>query len=166
MFQTKRARPRTVLFLCRVNGGRSIMAEALTNARSSGSFLAFSAGVDPVDRIPRPVLEILQQNGVPTDGLRPKLWREFAGIGGRPLDFVITTCDTKASEVCQHWPGQPISAHWHIDDPAEGVSSPEELMDNLQKTFLLIERLVDLFVCLPPPARDRMSLRHPEPGFA
>lgn len=150
---------RNVLFLCRINAGRSIMAEAITNARSGGTIRAFSAGAEPLDRVPPSVLSVLQAHGVPTDGLKTKTWHQFAGFNAPRLDFVISTCDAVADNVCPSWPGQPLSARWSIPEPARAGASPEDIRANLEDSFELICRLVDMFICLPVATRDRMALK-------
>ena len=112
-----------VLFLCTGNSARSIMAEVMLNSMGQGRFKAYSAGSHPKDRVNPFAIELLQKNRLPTEGLRSKGWEEFSRSGAPVMDFVITVCDQAAGEVCPIWPGQPMNAHWGIEDPAaaEGV---------------------------------------------
>lgn len=158
MLDTGGPKPRTILFLCRLNGARSIMAEAITNARSDGLLRAYSAGVEPLKALPPPVLATLRRHDIPTDGLHPKIWNEFTVPNAQPIDFVITTCDVDASEVCPSWPGQPRTAHWRITNPAIGADTQDIFRKNLESSFHLISRLVGMFISLPEDARDRMGL--------
>ena len=152
---------RNVLFLCRINGGRSIMAEALLNHRAGGRYRAYSAGVEPGPAIPQPVLEVLKRHGVPTEGLYPKGWHTFSGPSAPNLDFVITTCDRSAGEACPVWPGQPVRAHWSIDDPGAGPADPRERMARLEACYEHISRSIDLFLTMPETVIDRIALgRH------
>ena len=134
------------------------MAEAITNARSGGTLQAYSAGVEPLDRVPPMVLEVLEKHNISTAGLTPKTWQQFAGFGAPKLNFVITTCDTIASDVCPSWPGQPLSARWTIPDPAGKAASQHDIKENLEAIYHLTTRLVDMFLCLPTEAQDRMTL--------
>ena len=147
---------KTVLFLCRINGARSQIAEAILNRRGNGAFLAVSAGVEPGPAVPKPVLEYLARKGYRTGGLRAKGWREFEGPLGRPLDYVITVCDRTAGEVCPVWPGQPVRAHWDIPDVARGT--PEDLPRRLEATHDLVGRCIDLFLSLPEDMMDRLKV--------
>ena len=149
---------RNVLFLCRINGGRSIMAEALLNHRAGGRYRAYSAGVEPGPAIPQPVLNLLARHGVPTGGLYPKSWKTFSGPKAPKLDFVITTCDRSAGESCPVWPGQPVRAHWSIDDPSTGQADPAERMARLEACYQHISRSIDLFLTMPEIAIDRIAL--------
>ena len=143
--------PFNVLFLCTGNSARSIMAEAAINhlAIGAGKFRGYSAGSHPKGAIHPLTLETLRQNHVPIEGLRSKSWDEFAGAGAPRLDFVFTVCDQAAAEVCPVWPGQPMTAHWGIPDPAAVQGSADEQRRAFRDTFLIIRRRIELFGSLP-----------------
>jgi arsenate reductase len=147
---------KTVLYLCRINSGRSLMAEAITNHFSGGSFRAFSAGIEPVDAIPGVVLDVLRERRVPTAGLRPKRVDSLDRADTPLFDFVITTCDPKVGEPCPVWPGQPIRAHWSIEQPAG--ATPEQLRQSVARMYDQVFRCVNAFVNLPYEAMDRLRL--------
>jgi len=147
-----------VLFLCTGNSARSILAEALTNslAVSKGKFRAYSAGSHPKGA-PHPIaLELLEQNRIPTNGLRSKSWDEFARPDAPVMDFVITVCDQAAGEQCPYWPGQPVTAHWGMPDPAavRGTEARRAFSD----TASMLRRRIELFASLPLDKLDRLSL--------
>jgi arsenate reductase len=138
-----------VLFLCTGNSARSIMAEALLNHRGRGAFTAYSAGSHPTGA-PRPeALRQIESAGISTDGLRSKSWDEFAAPSAPPIDFVFTVCDNAAKETCPYWPGQPMTAHWGIPDPAEVKGSPEEIARAFHDAFVVLDRRIGLFLSLP-----------------
>jgi arsenate reductase len=138
-----------VLFLCTGNSARSIMAEALLNHKSKGSFTAYSAGSHPAGT-PRPeALDQLQSAGISINGLRSKSWDEFAGPDAPHLDFVFTVCDNAAREPCPYWPGQPMTAHWGIPDPAAVKGTPEEIARAFRDAFIILDRRIGLFLSLP-----------------
>ena len=140
-----------VLFLCTGNSARSILAEAAINhpAIGGGKFTGFSAGSHPKD-MPHPLaLEVLRQNRIPTEGLRSKSWSEFSGPGAPRMDFVFTVCDQAAAEVCPVWPGQPMTAHWGLPDPAAVTGTDDERRRAFRDTFLVLRRRIELFACLP-----------------
>lgn len=148
-----------VLFLCTGNSARSIMAEAIMNAEGRGRFRAYSAGSHPTGRVHPFTLSTLQQMRLPVDGLRSKNWDEFAAAGAPPLDFVFTVCDKAAGEVCPFWPGQPMTAHWGVEDPA-AVQGPEhQIREAFRRTALTLRRRIDLFLSLPLASLDAMSLQ-------
>lgn len=148
-----------VLYLCWINGPRSMMAEAITNARSNGSIRAYSAGLVPAPAVSAALLALLQERSVPTGSLRVKDVTEFVGPLAPNLDFVITTCDRSRREACPTWPGQPIHAHWNIPEPPKDAS-PHEIYLHLNAMFEVISRCVDIFLTLPHAAMQRMALSH------
>lgn len=149
-----------VLFLCTGNSARSILAEALLNRHGGGRFRAFSAGSQPVGRVNPYAIELLENAGFPTAGLRSKSWDEFAAAGAPPLDFVFTVCDNAAAEVCPIWPGQPVNAHWGVPDPAAVQGTDEQKHKAFRDTFITLERRINLFVSLPIRSLDRLALTH------
>ena len=148
-----------VLFLCTGNSARSILAEAILNAEGKGKFRAFSAGSHPSGKVNSFSLELLEQRRYPTEGLRSKAWDEFAAPGAPQLDFVFTVCDNAAGEVCPVWPGQPISAHWGVEDPAVVVGSDEDKRKAFLKTFTVLQRRISLLASLQLEQIDRLSLQ-------
>jgi arsenate reductase len=138
-----------VLFLCTGNSARSIMAEAILNHRGKGAFTAYSAGSHPTGS-PRPeALRQIESAGISTDGLRSKSWDEFAAPGAPQMDFVFTVCDSAAKETCPYWPGQPMTAHWGIPDPAMVTGLPEEIARAFNDAFVVLDRRIGLFLALP-----------------
>ena len=154
-------RPTEVLFLCRDNGARSLMAEAILNSFSGGAMRAFSAGIEPGKDIPMPVTQVIESRGVSIKGLRPKRLAEFEGLAGRKLDFVISICDPGAADVCPNWPGQPARAHWHIAEPIE-QSDVNEYYRLLDETFEHILRCVNGFLNLPFEVMQKFALQRGE----
>ena len=150
-------RPFNVLFLCTGNSARSILAEAILNRVGAGKFQAFSAGSHPTGKVNPQALALLARSGFATDGYRSKSWNEF--VEGPALDFVFTVCDNAANEVCPVWPGQPMTAHWGVPDPAAVSGTPEEIARAFRDAFLLLERRIALFANLPVATLDRMSLK-------
>lgn len=150
---------KNVLFLCTGNSARSILAEAYLNAAGAGRFRAFSAGSHPAGQ-PNPfALELLAKNRIDTAGLRSKSWDEFALPGAPALDFVFTVCDNAAGEVCPMWPGQPISAHWGVNDPAAVTGSDEEKRRAFLRAFRELSTRINLFLNLPVDKLDRLVLK-------
>jgi arsenate reductase len=148
-----------VLFLCTGNSARSIMAEAILNHRGGGRFSAFSAGSHPTGG-PRPeALRQLKDAGIPIEGLRSKSWDEFAGPGAPHMDFVFTVCDSAAKEACPYWPGQPMTAHWGIPDPAAVRGTPEEVSRAFRDAFVVLDRRIGLFLSLPLTTLKEIALR-------
>ena len=146
-----------VLFLCTGNSARSILAEAILNKDGAGRFRAFSAGSQPKGQVHPAALRLLDELGFPTEGYRSKNWDEFAAPGAPPLDFVFTVCDNAAGETCPIWPGQPMTAHWGIEDPAaiEGDRQPQAFRD----AYHALQRRIGLFLSLPIESIDELSLQ-------
>jgi arsenate reductase len=148
-----------VLFLCTGNSARSIMAEAILNHLGKGRFHAYSAGSHPAGQVNPFAIEQLQRASLPTDGYRSKNWSEFAAPDAPELDFVFTVCDNAAGEVCPVWPGQPMTAHWGIEDPAAVEGSAEEKRRAFSATFSQLSRRISIFINLPLTKLDAMSLK-------
>jgi protein-tyrosine-phosphatase len=148
-----------VLFLCTGNSARSIMAEALLNFWGRGRFRAFSAGSHPKGEVHPIALEILERTHLPTEGARSKSWNEFSGAGAPTLDFVFTVCGNAAKETCPHWPGQPMTAHWGIDDPAAVQGSHEEKVRAFNRAMRELDARIKLFTSLPLESLDKMGLQ-------
>jgi arsenate reductase (thioredoxin) len=148
-----------VLFLCTGNSARSILAETYLNVAGKGRFTAYSAGSHPAGRVNPLALELLGKNRLPTDGLRSKNWNEFAQPGAPKLDFVFTVCDNAAGEVCPVWPGQPISAHWGVEDPAAVTGSDEVRRRAFMKAFAELSARINLLIALPLDKLDRLTLK-------
>ncbi len=151
-------RPFQVLFLCTGNSARSILAEAILGEKGRGRFVAHSAGSHPTGRVNPYALQLLGRMGWTTDGYRSKSWNEFAAAGAPVLDFVFTVCDSAAGEVCPVWPGQPMTAHWGVDDPAAVQGSDLEKTQAFRDAFRVLERRIDLFTSLPLASLDRLAL--------
>ena len=148
-----------VLFLCTGNSARSIMAEAILNFRGKPAFTAYSAGSHPGGKVRPEALRELEIAHLPTADLRSKSWDEFARPDAPKLDFVFTVCDNAAREVCPVWPGQPISAHWGVNDPAAVHGTREDVERAYREAFLILDRRIDLFLNLPLASLDRLSLK-------
>jgi arsenate reductase len=148
-----------VLFLCTGNSARSIMAEAILNFKGRPTFTAYSAGSHPAGKIRPEALRELENASLPTAGLRSKSWEEFAEPGAPTLDFVFTVCDNAAKEVCPVWPGQPISAHWGVPDPAAVRGTPEEVKRAFREAFLMLDRRIALFLSLPLTSLDSFAVK-------
>jgi arsenate reductase len=151
--------PYNVLFLCTGNSARSIMAEAILNFRGRPQFAGYSAGSHPAGTVRPEAVRQLEAARVPAEGLRSKSWDEFAKPGAPRLDFVFTVCDNAAREVCPVWPGQPMTAHWGVPDPAAVQGSREEVERAFREAFFLLERRIQLFLALPLASLDRLSLQ-------
>jgi len=153
--------PLNVLFLCTGNSARSILAESLLNSISvgRGRFRAFSAGSHPSGTVNPFAIELLSRNHLPTEGLRSKSWEEFAQPGAPDLDFVFTVCDNAAGEDCPVWPGQPMTAHWGVPDPAAVEGTDEEKRKAFFLAFNQLQNRINLFANLPLAKLDRMKLQ-------
>ena len=148
-----------VLFVCTGNSARSIIAEGLMNAAARGRFRAFSAGSHPAGEVHPFALGALAELRIPTDGFRSKSWDEFARPGSPPLDFVLTVCDRAGGESCPFWPGQPITAHWGVPDPAAFAGSDEDKRLRFRDTVVTLKRRVDLMLALPIDAMGSTTLQ-------
>jgi arsenate reductase len=148
-----------VLFLCTGNSARSILAEAILNFKGRPTFTAYSAGSHPAGTVRAEALRQLQQAHIPVQGLRSKSWEEFSRPGAPGLDFVFTVCDNAAKEACPVWPGQPLTAHWGVPDPAAVRGSESEIERAFREAFFLLDRRISLFLSLPFPALDNLALK-------
>jgi|SRR5579864_4090097 len=148
-----------VLFLCTGNSARSIMAEAVLNVKGRPNFTAYSAGSHPTGTVRPEALRQLQAAHIPTEGLRSKAWDEFSLPGAPRLDFVLTVCDNAAQEVCPVWPGQPLTAHWGVPDPAAVRGTQSEIERAFRESFFILERRISLFVCLPLASLDSLAIK-------
>lgn len=148
-----------VLFLCTGNSARSILGESILNRLGRGRFQAFSAGSHPAGAVNPHAIEMLKRLNYPTEALRSKNWDEFAKPGAPELDFVFTVCDNAANEVCPVWPGQPMTAHWGLPDPAAVTGTSAEIAAAFADTYRMLERRIDIFVNLPMKSIDRLSLQ-------
>lgn len=153
------ARPYRTLFLCTGNSARSILAEALLSFHGDGRFHAFSAWSHPTGRLNPLALELLESRGIAAETARSKSWDEFAKPEAPMLDFVFTVCDNAAGEVCPVWPGQPLTAHWGVPDPAAVQGTRIEQKRAFEEAFRILERRISLFVSIPIASLDGMSLR-------
>ena len=151
--------PLNVLFLCTGNSARSIMAEAILNREGQGRFHAYSAGSMPKGEVHPQALNLLQGLHYRTDGFRSKSWQEFSGPDAPKLDFVFTVCDNAAAEVCPIWPGQPMTAHWGVPDPAAAQGTPAEIGAAFADAYRMLNNRISVFVNLPLAAIDRLSLQ-------
>jgi arsenate reductase (thioredoxin) len=148
-----------VLFLCTGNSARSIMAEGIMNFKGRPQFTAYSAGSYPSGKVRPEALHQLEFAHIPTSGFRSKSWDEFSKPDAPKLDFVFTVCDSAAKEVCPVWPGQPMTAHWGVPDPAAVVGTPEEVQKAFRDAFFLLDRRISLFLSLPHTSIDRLALK-------
>jgi arsenate reductase (thioredoxin) len=152
-------RPFNVLILCTGNSARSILGEALVNHWGRGKFVGYSAGSTPKGKVHPIALELLAHMKMPTDGMRSKSWEDFAQPGAPPLDFVFTVCDNAAGEMCPVWPGQPMTAHWGIEDPAAVEGSDTEKWLAFRKTFHELESRIKIFTSLPLRTLEKSKLQ-------
>jgi len=148
-----------VLFLCTGNTARSILAESILRKDGSGRFRAFSAGSQPKGRVNPLTVEVLTDYEYPTDGLRWKNWGEFAAPGAPLMDFVFTVCDSAAGEACPVWPGQPMTAHWGVEDPAAFVGPEDKARRLFRAVYGMLENRIKIFSSLPIRSLDRLSLQ-------
>ena len=156
---TQMSKHYNVLFLCTGNSARSIMAEALLNHKGKGNFTAYSAGSHPSGTPRSEALAQLQSAGIGIEGLRSKSWDEFAAPGAPHLDFVFTVCDNAANEACPFWPGQPMTAHWGIPDPAAVKGTPEEIAHAFRDAFEVLDRRIGLFLSLPLATLQQLAIQ-------
>lgn len=152
--------PKNVLILCTGNSARSIMAEAILRQKGAPEFQAFSAGSKPSGAVRPEALEQIRLAGIDPSGFRSKSWDEFALPTAPKMSFVFTVCDSAANEVCPIWPGQPITAHWGIPDPAAVKGTPDEVRRAFRDAFVTLDRRISLFLALPHAALDRLALEH------
>jgi protein-tyrosine-phosphatase len=148
-----------VLFLCTGNSARSIIAEAILNRLGAGRFRAFSAGSQPKGMVHPYTLQLLRSLNHDTSELRSKSWSEFAKPGAPPLDFVFTVCDNAAGETCPVWPGQPMTVHWGVPDPAEATGSDAEIALAFKDTYRMLNQRIGIFTSLPLKSLDRLTLQ-------
>jgi arsenate reductase (thioredoxin) len=148
-----------LLFLCTGNSARSIMADAIMNFKGRPQFTAYSAGSHSSGAVRPEALRQLEVAHIPTSGLRSKSWEEFSKPDAPKLDFVFTVCDNAAKELCPVWPGQPMTAHWGVPDPAAIVGTPDQVERAFRDAFFLLDRRISLFLCLPLASIDRLALK-------
>jgi len=148
-----------VLFLCTGNSARSILSEAILNKIGKGKFVAYSAGSMPKGEVNPHAIALLQRLGIETADFRSKSWDEFAKPDAPKMDFVFTVCDNAANEVCPVWPGQPMTAHWGVPDPAAAEGSETQIAHAFRDAYTALQRRIELFVNLPVRSLDRMSLK-------
>ena len=149
-----------VLFLCTGNSARSVLAEAILNKIGAGKFRAHSAGSQPKGQVNPNTIHLLQKLGYDTAGFRSKSWSEFAQPGAPALDFVFTVCDDAAGETCPVWPGQPMTAHWGIPDPAAAAGTPAEIAIAFSDAYRMLQRRIEAFAALPLKALDSLTLQN------
>lgn len=152
-------KPYNVLFICTGNSARSILSEGLMNRLGEGRFVAYSAGSHPKGEVNPFALRELARCQLPTEGYRSKSWDEFAAPGAPALDFVFTVCDKATGEVCPIWPGQPITAHWGVPDPADVEGSDEQKQQAMHDAALTLKRRIDLLLSLPLAKLDNVALQ-------
>jgi arsenate reductase len=148
-----------ILFLCTGNSARSIMAEAIMNYKGRPNFTAYSAGSHPSGAVRTEAIQQLANAHLPTGGLRSKSWDEFAKPGAPKLDFVFTVCDNAAQEVCPFWPGQPLTAHWGVPDPAAVSGTDKEIERAYRDAFTTLDRRIGLFLSLPLASIDKLAIK-------
>jgi len=148
-----------VLFLCTGNSARSIMAEAILNGKGKPIFTAYSAGSHPSEVVRPEALKMIEFAHWPTEGLRSKSWEEFAKPAAPEMNFVFTVCDNAAQEMCPVWPGQPMTAHWGVPDPALAKGTAEQIERAFRDAYLLLERRISLFLSLPLASLDKLTIQ-------
>ncbi|MGC2754834.1 MAG: arsenate reductase ArsC [Candidatus Acidiferrum sp.] len=148
-----------VLFLCTGNSARSIMAEAILNTKGRPTFTAYSAGSHATGKVRPEALKQLELARLPTNDLRSKNWDEFAKPDAPKMNFVFTVCDNAAKEACPVWPGQPVTAHWGIADPAEVKGTPEQIGRAFREAYMTLDRRISLFLCLPLASLDKLAIQ-------
>ncbi len=148
-----------VLFLCTGNSARSIMAEAILNRKGRPIFTAYSAGSHPAGAVRPEALQQLALAHLSTEGVRSKRWDEFAKPGAPQMQFVFTVCDNAAKEICPIWPGQPMTAHWGVPDPAAVAGTSEEIEKAFREAFMILDRRINLFLCLPLASLDELAIK-------
>jgi len=148
-----------VLFLCTGNSARSIMAEAILNRKGKPNFTAYSAGSHPTGSVRPEALKQIKTASLPTEGLRSKDWAEFATPGAPRMNFVFTVCDNTAKEVCPVWPGQPMTAHWGVPDPAAVTGEAEQIERAFRDAFVILDRRISLFLALPLASLEALAIQ-------
>ena len=148
-----------VLFLCTGNSARSIIAEAIMNHKGRPNFRAFSAGSHPAGFVNPNAIKMIETARLPTEGLRSKPWDEFAKPGAPELHFVFTVCDAAAQEVCPVWPGQPMTAHWGVPDPAAVTGTPEQIERAFREAFVVLDLRISLLLCLPLGSLEKLAIQ-------
>ncbi|MBN9614028.1 MAG: arsenate reductase ArsC [Acidobacteriales bacterium] len=148
-----------VMFLCTGNSARSIMAEAIMNRKGHGTFTAYSAGSHPTGIVRPEALKQIEAAGLSTEGFYSKSWDEFAKPDSPQLQFVFTVCDNAAKEICPVWPGQPLTAHWGVPDPAAAVGTPAEIERAFRDTFSILDRRISLFLSLPLSTLGQLAIQ-------
>ena len=148
-----------VLFLCTGNSARSIMAEAILNRKGRPTFTAYSAGSRVTGRVRPEALRQLELAKLPTESARSKNWDEFAAPGSPEMNFVFTVCDNAAKEICPIWPGQPMTAHWGVPDPAAVTGTSEQIDKAFRDAFVILDRRISLFLSLPLSSLDRLAIK-------
>jgi arsenate reductase (thioredoxin) len=148
-----------VLFLCTGNSARSIMAEAILNAKGKGTFAAYSAGSQPTGAVRPEALKQIESAGLATNNSRSKSWEEFAKSGAPKMDFVFTVCDNAANETCPLWPRQPVTAYWSVPDPAAAKGTPEQITRAFHEAFMILDRRINLLLNLPLASLDNLVIK-------
>ncbi|HKV23668.1 MAG TPA: arsenate reductase ArsC [Candidatus Acidoferrum sp.] len=151
--------PYNILFLCTGNSARSILAEAILNQKGKPTFHAYSGGSHPTGTVRPEALKQLELARVPTAGLRSKTWDEFARPGAPKMHFVLTVCDNAAKEICPVWPGQPMTAHWGVTDPAQAEGDSAAVEKAFRSAYLMLERRIGLFLSLPTASLDQLTIQ-------